>query len=343
MEPPRGQDLVFIILMVLFCFVGIPISVKKGDNGVIANHEETFQDFMVKHGKLYKKGSSEYNNRLKNFEESLKRIQNQNNRRTSTRDAVYGITPFSDLSPDEFTKRHLLKYQPRQNLGKPPQLLKAIKTPEKFDWREKNVITAIKDQGNCGACWAFSIVECIETMNAIHGAPLQSLSVQQIIDCAENGNQGCAGGNTCTALNWLVETNTPVVSEGKYPLTLLDGKCQLPKPKTGIRVASNFTCKNFEGQEDGILELLASHGPVAVAVDGTSWQDYLGGIIQYHCESNLNHAVQIVGYDKTGDVPYYIVRNSWGTKFGLDGYLHIAIGSNQCGIALEVASLDVLP
>lgn len=88
------------------------------------------------------------------------------------------------------------------------------------------------------------------------------------------------------------------------------------------------------GAEEELLNSIATHGPVAAAVNALSWQNYLGGVIQFHCDgafSNLNHAVQIVGYDNSAPTPYYIVRNSWGTFFGDMGYLYIAIGNNMCG------------
>lgn len=88
------------------------------------------------------------------------------------------------------------------------------------------------------------------------------------------------------------------------------------------------------GEEDTLLALLAFHGPVAVAVNALTWQFYLGGVIQYHCDAsleNLNHAVQLVGYNLESSPPYYIARNSWGKKFGEKGYIKIAIGSNVCG------------
>lgn len=94
-----------------------------------------------------------------------------------------------------------------------------------------------------------------------------------------------------------------------------------------------------------MLQLLASHGPVAVAVNAANWQFYLGGVIQYHCAgglADLNHAVQIVGYVNSGIQPYYIIRNSWGVEFGDKGYLYLSIGSNICGVANEVCSLDVV-
>ncbi|KAJ8931924.1 hypothetical protein NQ314_015122 [Rhamnusium bicolor] len=91
--------------------------------------------------------------------------------------------------------------------------------------------------------------------------------------------------------------------------------------------------------------VIQKNGPVAVAINALPWQHYIGGIIQFHCDSNpfkLNHAVQIVGYDLTSEVPYYIVRNSWGKDFGDNGYLYIAIGKNMCGLAHEVSVLTLL-
>lgn len=89
---------------------------------------------------------------------------------------------------------------------------------------------------------------------------------------------------------------------------------------------------------------LAHYGPVAAAVNALSWQNYLGGIVQYHCDGNpiyLNHAVQIIGYDISGTIPYYIVRNSWGKEFGHNGDLKIAFGKNMCGIANQITIIDV--
>lgn len=96
----------------------------------------------------------------------------------------------------------------------------------------------------------------------------------------------------------------------------------------------NQICSSFVNAESKLLTLLVAHGPVAAAVNAISWQNYLGGVIQYHCDSsfdNLNHAVQIVGYDLTASIPHYIIKNSWGPTFGNKGYLYIAIGKNLCG------------
>lgn len=98
------------------------------------------------------------------------------------------------------------------------------------------------------------------------------------------------------------------------------------------------------GGEDAMRDLLANHGPIITAVNAIYWQFYLGGVIQYHCDgglSNLNHAVQVVGYMNTGDQKYYIAKNSWGSSFGDKGYVYLSMDNNICGIADEVCSLDV--
>lgn len=92
------------------------------------------------------------------------------------------------------------------------------------------------------------------------------------------------------------------------------------------------------GREDIMMSMIANHGPIIVAVNALTWQHYLGGVVQFHCDGSLehiNHAVQIVGYDRTASIPHYIVRNSWGTAFGDKGYLYLAMNSNMCGESLK--------
>ncbi|XP_039748227.1 cathepsin O-like [Pararge aegeria] len=217
--------------------------------------------------------------------------------------------------------------------------------PLKIDWRERGVIGPVQDQGLCGACWAFSTIGVMEAMAAINSGKLSSLSVQEAIDCAGLGNGGCAGGDICLLLDWLLMTDTVVQADNEYPLRLTSGVCQKKTNATGVRV-QKFTCDDLVGSEDKIIQSIATHGPVTVAVNALTWQNYLGGVIQYHCSGSpkdLNHAVQLVGYDLTAEVPYYIAKNSWGKSFGVNGYIQLAIGSNICGLANEVATIDIKP
>ncbi|RWS29685.1 cathepsin O-like cysteine peptidase protein [Leptotrombidium deliense] len=309
---------------------------------------------------------------------SLKRIERLNTLRTHEESAIYGVTKFADLTPTEFEDRGMFEYtlakfllhynvlMPTDKYLELRRLENEIenglglrrhkrdtyandivsKLPAKFpvriDWRDKKVISPVRNQGKCGACWAYSTIETIEAMVAITTKkPLVELSVQQIIDCAAEDNHGCDGGDTCGALSWMSDYNVKIQTAADYPMRDDAGDCRAVSPKTGVQIYSNFTCNNYTGDEIEMVKLLAEHGPLVAAVDAASWQDYLGGIIQYHCETKRNHAVQIVGYDISGEIPYYIVRNTWGTEFGLDGYLRIAIGKNLCGIAEEISAVDV--
>ncbi|XP_046665276.1 cathepsin O-like, partial [Homalodisca vitripennis] len=297
------------------------------------------------------------------FQNSLKMIEELNSLRSGENSAYYGLTEFSDLSQEEFMhyKLHpLLSKRLRKHPGHYVSATfrnhdhhhnrlkkRAVESdlPQKVDWREKGAVTPVNNQKTCGACWAFSTVQTVESMNFLKTGQLIKLSVQQAIDCARNGNMGCDGGDTCSLLMWLANNKIKLQPATSYPLVLETQMCKLKKSTIGVQVASNYTCDYLVGDEDTLLSLLAYHGPVAVAVNALSWQYYLGGVIQFHCDGspqNLNHAVQIIGYDLTAPIPHYIVRNSWGTTYGDNGYLYLAVGSNICGLATEVTGLDVV-
>nr|CAD7427415.1 unnamed protein product [Timema monikensis] len=169
--------------------------------------------------------------------ESMTMVEKLNNNRSSNLSAVYGITKFSDLTQDEFIKHHLvpkLHHHVKLRLQSSLAHHNRIKTralpdqlPLKVDWREKKVLTPIRNQRTCGACWAFSVVETVETMSAIKTGSLQVLSVQEVIDCARNGNMGCDGGDTCNLLEWLVASKTSIEPEKMYPFTWLTQSCKL--------------------------------------------------------------------------------------------------------------------
>ncbi|KAL0879596.1 hypothetical protein ABMA27_003322 [Loxostege sticticalis] len=338
-----------------------------------------FDDYIEKFNKSYKNKPEEYAVRFEHFMASMNEIDrlNSESRGPDHLKARYGLTKLSDMSAAEYKELHLSdeklakspgmygkswgqkmdreKYEtdgshqhsnPHDNvyiISKNSRKKRAV-LPMQVDWRSKGVIGPVRNQGLCGACWAFSTIGTMEAMAAINTGKLQPLSVQEAIDCAVLGNAGCAGGDICLLLDWLLLTKMPVERDVDYPLRLMNGVCKAKKNATGVRVSS-FTCDDFRGSEQKIIEALATHGPVAVAVNALSWQNYLDGVIQYHCSgaaADLNHAVQLVGYDLTADIPYYIAKNSWGSDFGLGGYLHLAIGGNICGLANEVATINVV-
>ncbi|XP_071951581.1 cathepsin O-like [Antedon mediterranea] len=304
---------------------------------------DNFNSFIMKFNRSYEIGSEEYNKRLSIFKESIERQRRLNNGRKDPDDAKYGINDFSDLTPEEFTHKYLGGYRPEQITHLVDIQFKQNynKIPSKFTLQGKGVLTSVRDQGKCGGCWAFSIIECMETQSALKSKKLPTLSPQQLIDCAQGGGDaGCHGGNVCNTLMWMNTTGFKAVHDKEYPFKETTGACK--KMSTGILSITDYWCKNMTGKEDAMVASVYNHGPLAVAVDASTWQDYIEGVIQHHCSPKFtNHAVQIVGYDISGGTPYYIVRNSWGKDWGLDGYVKIKIGANMCGIATIVGSLDV--
>ncbi|KAH0509873.1 Cathepsin O [Microtus ochrogaster] len=217
-----------------------------------------------------------------------------------------------------------------------------VSLPLKFDWRDKHVVNQVRNQKMCGGCWAFSVVGAIESAHGIQGKPQDDLSVQQVIDCSFN-NYGCSGGSPLSALSWLNEVK--LVEDSEYPFKAQNGLCRyFPQSQAGVSI-KGFSAYDFSDQEDEMAKALLSFGPLVVIVDAVSWQDYLGGIIQHHCSSGeANHAVLITGFDKTGNTPYWMVRNSWGSSWGIEGYAHVKMGGNVCGkswLCVETSRLNI--
>ncbi|CAH1159767.1 unnamed protein product [Phaedon cochleariae] len=326
------------IIYALLIFILIPFRVDQD--------KEQFQKYLKDFNKSYD-NETEYELRLQAFKSSLRSIK-QLNTDHSNDSARYGLTKYSDMLPEEFLMNKLLPNithiygLPHSPLRKRSVPLVRINIPQKVDWRQLEAVTKVRSQDACGACWAFSVIGVIESMYAIKNKELKYLSVQQMIDCSKY-NDGCNGGDICSLMRWIKSESVEILDEQNYPLYLADQECRNISGK-GVQVA-DFMCRSFVDSEDIILTLLAEQGPVAVAINAQTWQNYIGGTIQYHCDDDqlrLNHAVEIVGYDLTARIPHYIVRNSWGEEFGDKGYLYIAVGGNLCGLAHEVTAIRIL-
>jgi len=192
-------------------------------------------------------------------------------------------------------------------------------------------VTPVKNQGDCGSCWAFSATGSIECNYAIAHGQLNSLSEQQLVDCSvSEGNLGCDGGEMDSAFKYVMKEGG-LCSETEYPYTAKDGKCQSSTCGTKYDPVKSYT--DVTKQDEQALEDAAVLGCVSVAIeaDQFAFQYYSSGVLTGTCGTNLDHGVLVVGYGTESGQEYWKVKNSWGTSWGEDGYVLICKDCNQNG------------
>jgi len=214
------------------------------------------------------------------------------------------------------------------------------------DWRNKHAVTNVKNQGQCGSCWAFSTAASIESAWAINIGKLNSYSPQQIMDCSQSyGNQGCNGGLIDPSFKYVID-NGGIDTEKSYPYEAnSDFNCRFNNDTIGATI-DDF--KDIESEsEEALQSAVYNIGPVSGAIDAsrTTFQFYSTGVYyDKSCSSSqLDHGINVVGYDTMDDgTEYYIVKNMWGTDWGMQGYIYMSRNKdNNCGIA-TMASFPIV-
>jgi len=300
-----------------------------------------FAKFKLDFNKQYRT-RAEHELRFEIFQANLKKNNAHNKAGLSY---TMGINQFSDLTDSEFKSQNLGGYKALTNPQPSTHTYerKAIKDlPASVDWREKGAITDVKNQGQCGSCWAFATTEMIESYAAIATSSLPTLSSQQITSCTPNplscgGVGGCMGSIPQLGYTYIqlfghaTEEDYPYVSgsttDTEDCLYDVDGTA----PMIGI-TGYNTMSNDLEAT----MNHIANVGPLAVAVDASLWGGYSGGVFDscsYSENIGLNHAVQMVGYGTDpAEGDYWIVRNSWGSRWGEDGYIRLKRESElMCG------------
>jgi C1A family cysteine protease len=295
-----------------------------------ADLEAAFQRFKLEHGKEYET-EMEHAYRFSVFKDNLERANELNNEHILVSgEAVFGITKFSDLTVTEFQAKYL-NYRPRED----NDIVRVTPTVDgpianDMDWRNNGAVTSVKDQGQCGSCWAFGATDAIESYGKISGKyPLQVLSAQQITSW-DTTSYGCQGGWAEHAFNYVVSAGG-IMLDRDYSYTSgrtgQTGTCMANPSKFAATIKGYTAVRKGESN----LELALNNGPPTVCLAATYFQTYTGGILST-CDNNVDHCVQAVGYTDS----YWIVRNSWGTGWGEKGYIRIARGHDLCKIADDV-------
>jgi C1A family cysteine protease len=285
-----------------------------------------FQNFISKHHKNYK-DDLEYQSKYEAFKSNQAKILKVNQ---ESRSYKLGTTKFADMTKEEFSSLLTAKYQPAK---KPVKSLKTSDFPSQVDWRQEGHVTQVKDQGYCGSCWAFATVAAVESLVSITYGKTTDLSEQELVDCSGNfGNLGCDGGYLEAAFDYM--TVYGISNEWMYRYRGEDGFCRVWDTLDPQVTLSEYGY--VQPNDWAQLVIAIYYMPITVIVDATEWGLYTTGVFDStDCSTELNHAVLAVGFDL--DRGFYIIKNSWGTDWGEDGFIRLTIeeGEGTCGVQMH--------
>jgi len=296
-------------------------------------HALTFARFAHRYGKKYA-SSDEMKQRYSIFVQSLETIRSHNSNKGRT--YTIGVNEFADMTWEEFSRKKLGAAQHCSATKKGNHKLTDAVLPLTQDWRKAGIVTPVKNQGSCGSCWTFSTTGALEAAYAQAYGKSVSLSEQQLVDCAGDFNNfGCNGGLPSQAYEYI-KFNGGLDSEQAYPYTGKDGLCKYSPQNAAVQVLNSVNIT--QGAEDELKHAVGVVRPVSVAFQVISnFRLYTGGVFTSDdCGSgpmDVNHAVVAVGYGVEDGVPYWLIKNSWGADWGLNGYFKMEMGKNMCGVA----------
>ena len=295
-----------------------------------------FTNFQEKFAKKYE-NVQELETRFAVFRENFRNIITHNADRNQS--FTMGVNQFTDLTPEEFKAQMIRGLKaPVGSFGCGTFSNSASGAPASIDWRTKGAVTTVKDQGQCGSCWTFSSTGAMEGAWAIAKGQLIDLAEQELVDCAglKYGSMGCNGGQMEGAFKFIIENGQCAASS--YPYTAKDGTCH-----SCSAVAHATSCSDVKPNDQLSLKAAVAKQHVAVAIEADTkyFQSYSGGVLtSSSCGTSLDHGVLAVGYGEENGQKYWLVKNSWSTSWGEQGYVKIGRSESTndagiCGIAMD--------
>ncbi|CAD5232628.1 unnamed protein product [Bursaphelenchus xylophilus] len=303
-------------------------------------HLHHFFQFIVKFGREYHNDTAT-SERFGHFKTSLKRIESRQKHSPKTK---FGVTKFSDLSAQEFVNKHtgikgVSHVQKLHSTSKPAKIrAKRQNTPD-FDWRDHEGVTSIKDQGDCGCCYAFAAVAAIESQHKLQTFEELDLSEEQMVACTYqnqnyDNNNGCDGGSSPGVLRYAIDHGITSEAEWGYTLGETDDNSAIPQCESKTPAINSVTSQSQlpSGDEDNMASVIASSGPIITYLDSRPLQDYEEDILDAEEPAGgweINHAVLTVGYGTENGTNYWIMKNQWGEEFGESGFFRVVRGTNN--------------
>jgi C1A family cysteine protease len=305
-----------VVLSVVAHYLSITITEREIKN--------EFSNFKIRYGKKYK-DDTEDNNKYSIFRSNYIKMKGL----SADPHANYGVTMFFDMSISDFQSNllglmgsYIPPVQERMLFG-------ASLNKSSWDWRNYGIVSQPKNQGVCGACYAFSSIANLEAQYALKYKKSISLSEQHILSC-DKADVGCIGGLMENAYSYLIRAGGAVL-QSSYPYVGRIARCYSSYYPKAVKVTDYYRIPTTD--ETVIANQLVTIGPLAAGIHGDLLYYYQSGIMTGYCPSNLNHAVLLVGYGTSAaGVPYWIIKNSWGTTWGENGFFRLKRGTGSCGI-----------
>ena len=330
------------LLFIMFVFA----SVAHAELSSLQTQQyDLFKTWTIQQSKQYSVDEAPI--RFSNWKNNHDFVQQQNAKNLSYQ---LGMNQFADMTTEEFSAIHLgfkastglsnnLKSSEKSNFldfeddNSVIDQLMNVNVSAAIDWRNRSAVTPVKDEGTCGSCWAFSTTGALEGLYAINNRMLLNFSEQQLVDCStEGGNDGCNGGTFDGSFDYIQVNGIEL--EADYPYKGSGDTCQYSSDKA---VFKNNGYVQLPQNNVTLMKAVVNLQPLAVGVKASdqAFQLYESGVLTDNCDTDIDFSLLIVGYNTTSDgTEYWIAKNQWGTSWGLEGYIQIAIGYQNSGSGL---------